>query len=261
MSDRILVGRWFETKWQDNRSTRETAMKIRVLWIALVALLAVSFGFGCGGDSGGTAGTGDTGGKGGSIAAAGSGAVVCAKETCKLPDGVTGELCCMDPFAGGCGIKSGQSCRAFPSAADARCPAISLGGFMMPGSGGSGGAGGAGAGVTACCASNGECGFSIGIGTGCMAISATCSFIPRQLITMLTAQKCDGTPVTLPADCGSTTGFGGRGGGAGTGAAGTGTAGAAGTGTAGAAGTGTAGAAGTGTAGAAGTATAGAAGH
>jgi hypothetical protein len=233
MSDRILVGRWFETKWQDNRSTRETAMMIRVFWIALVALLAGSFGVACGGSSGGGAGTGDTGAKGGSIAAAGNGAVVCAKETCKLPDGVTGELCCMDPFAGGCGIKAGQTCRAFPSAADARCPAVSFGGFMMPGaSAGSGGAGGSstGSGISPCCATNGECGFSIGIGTGCMAISATCNLLPRQIITMLTAQKCDGTPVELPADCGSTTmlpgGFGGGGRGAGTaGSTGTGTAG------------------------------------
>jgi hypothetical protein len=229
MSDRILVGRWFETKWQDNRSTRETAMKIRVLWIALVALLAVSFGVACGGDDSGSGGSGASTGSGGSRAAAGSGAVICAKETCKLPDGVTGELCCMDPFAGGCGIKTGASCRAFPSAADMLCPAVNFGAGMMPpaGAGGAGGAG-AGFGTTPCCASNGECGFSLG-GMACMATSATCSFIPKQFVSMLMAQKCDGTPLELPADCGSNMmfpGFGGMGGS--TGAAGTGTAGAAG---------------------------------
>lgn len=160
-------------------------MERRVLAIVLLTLTGIVGA--CGGDDGGD--TKDTP-KGGSVAPTTGGKVVCAGETCEVPDGVEGTACCMDPFAGGCGIKAGASCRPAPKAADPRCPAPSFGGMMtmaIP--------------IAGCCADNGECG--IDPGTGCMPTSSLCAYIPKSAVSSLTAKTCDGEDVTLPEDCGT----------------------------------------------------------
>jgi hypothetical protein len=121
------------------------------------------------------------------------GEVGCGKNVCALPENVEGTACCIDTFAGTCGIKAGggASCRALPDNFDSRCP-IPAGISMF------------GVAALPCCADD-ECGLDFGTlggGAGCMPTSGACSMVPRQFARMLMAQKCDGEPIELPADCG-----------------------------------------------------------
>jgi hypothetical protein len=121
------------------------------------------------------------------------GTVLCAKDTCKLPDSLKGEtLCCMDPFKGGCGIKAGASCRAFPTI-DTRCPVPDLmagaSDMMMFDIKAFG-----------CCASNNQCGIDFGM--GCQATTFLCNYISKDDAAMLKPTTCDGDAVELPANCG-----------------------------------------------------------
>jgi hypothetical protein len=179
---------------------RLKVMKTRIICIALLAL-AAGIGGACGDDdsastpNAGAGGAGAAGGSGGASGAAGGHPVFCLKEVCKKVDGVDGEPCCMDAFAGGCGIMSGGSCGKPP---DKRCPPPDLGMGMGMGMGGFS--------VAGCCSSGNECGVDIGM--GCMSRSSLCQFVPKSLASMINPISCDGTPLELPADCGTDmTGF------------------------------------------------------
>jgi hypothetical protein len=179
-----------------------------------IALLALAAGFGaCGGkDNSSTttpkAGSGGHGGAGGS-----GGPVTCLKETCKAVDGVDAAPCCMDPFAGGCGVMSGAACVKAPTP-DARCPvpdgAAML--FTIPG--------GTPPLLTGCCTADNECGVDSGMG-GCMSRTAACQYLPKQYVSMIMPLTCDGETMPIPDNCGSNMTFPGFGGsGAGTAGAG-----------------------------------------
>jgi hypothetical protein len=117
----------------------------------------------------------------------------CAKDTCVLPDTLKGEeLCCMDPFAGGCGIKAGTSCRPFPKT-DNRCSLPDLVAMGAPGTDSIK--------PFPCCSSGNECGVDFGM--GCQALSFLCGFINKDDAAALNAKTCDGNPVALPANCGA----------------------------------------------------------
>jgi hypothetical protein len=175
-------------------------MDRRVMSMVLLTLAGVVGA--CGGDD-----SGDKGGTSGSGSVAPmSDKTVCMGTTCALPEGVEGTLCCTDAFTGKCGIKSGNgdSCTAFPEDVDSRCPVPTLGMMGM----------GAGAGfLFGCCAPSGECGIGFG-SMACQPVSSLCGVIPKQFVSMITAQTCDGEPVTLPENCGTDTTFAfpGRGG-------------------------------------------------
>jgi hypothetical protein len=143
--------------------------------------------------------SGDAGTKASASTSTKSGTFTCAKDVCTLPDSLKGEeLCCIDPFKGGCGIKSAASCRAFPTI-DARCPVPDLN-VMAP------------MGIEApkafgCCTAQNECGIDFGMG-GCQPRTFACRFISKDAAAMLKPQTCDGTPMPVPADCGRTTPIG-----------------------------------------------------
>src|SRR3954466_9465436 len=91
-------------------------MAKRALGIALGLFTLL---YACGSDSGGNGGSAGSGRN--ASASTGDGKFHCAKDICELPDSLKGEeLCCKDQFSGGCGIKAGTSCRAFPKTDD-RC--------------------------------------------------------------------------------------------------------------------------------------------
>lgn len=108
----------------------------------------------------------------------------CGEEVCELPEGMTGELCCADPFSGGCGIARGSECRVFPKRDD-RCPDVTTGASIR--------------GVP-CCAQNGECGLDVGL--GCLSTIENCALFRRSLVEQLGRQSCEGEELELPADCG-----------------------------------------------------------
>lgn len=123
------------------------------------------------------------------------GKFACVSEVCELPPGVTGQLCCRDPFLGGCGVVRDDSCWEFPKA-DARCPKPDLSSLadihvdpsMM--------------GIwTECCAGNNQCGIDFGM--GCTTVEAVCGFLPKFLTNTLRPATCDGMPLTLPPNCGT----------------------------------------------------------
>jgi hypothetical protein len=179
-------------------------MKTKIIGIALIALTAM-LGSACGSDSKST----DTpkAGSSGGAGAGGGGAVYCLKELCKKVEGVDAEPCCMDPFAGGCGVKSGGACRVPPAPPDARCPVPNLAkAFMLPGAGGSGSA----PVITGCCTANNECGVDSGMG-GCQSRTSVCQYIPKAYVSMIEPLSCDGMTLELPADCGTNMSFPGAG--------------------------------------------------
>jgi hypothetical protein len=114
----------------------------------------------------------------------------CGREVCKLPDRLEGEtLCCMDPFSGGCGIKSVESCRPIPEV-DERCPTLDLGL-------------GSGANVVplfGCCTADNECGVDF-MGA-CQPRSIACNFVSKARVEMIQPQTCEGEPLPLPEVCG-----------------------------------------------------------
>jgi hypothetical protein len=162
-------------------------MTKRALGIAfgLITLLGA-----CGSDSSGGGGSAGSGNK--APASTGDGKFHCAKEICELPDSLKGEeLCCMDAFSGGCGIKAGTSCRAFPKM-DERCALPNLVATGSPGTDSIKAFG--------CCTTNNQCGIDFGM--GCQADSFLCQYISKDDAAALNWKTCDGMPLTLPADCG-----------------------------------------------------------
>jgi hypothetical protein len=156
--------------------------------MAMAGLLAA-----CGGGSG-SGKTTSSQGKAGSGALK-PGETACGSSTCKLPSGVTGEVCCMDNFTGACGIKNGGNCRAVPKTDD-RCPPPDLKVmFPMP-------AGSMGTMQTfGCCTSNNECG--IDFGAGCQPRTTACMVIGPDQVDKIKPQTCDGNALPLPANCGT----------------------------------------------------------
>ena len=160
------------------------------LWIGMASLACA-----CGDDSGSepVASSGSGGGAGTGTVAPDK--LVCVSEVCELPPGLTGKLCCHDPFRGGCGIERDGSCWEFPKA-DARCPKpdlSSLAGIQVdPGKMGV---------WTECCAGNNQCGIDFGM--GCTTVEAVCAILPKFLTNTLRPATCDGMPLTLPPNCGT----------------------------------------------------------
>jgi hypothetical protein len=164
------------------------------------ATLAVSLSiWACGSDKGGPGASSAAGSAATTGGAGSAGKLVCAKVTCALPAGMTGELCCADQFSGGCGIKSNSSCLVFPKA-DPRCPAPDFSNFMLP-PGVSPPDGGTMGFFTACCGANNLCGVDYGM--GCMSISSLCAILPKYLTSTIRPASCDGTPMELPPNCGT----------------------------------------------------------
>ena len=128
----------------------------------------------------------------------------CAKEVCTLPAGLEREaLCCKDYFAGGCGIKSGASCRDIPKI-DPRCPVPSVMFRSFPGTASE---------TFGCCTAQNECGVDMGMTmgpmgmtSGCQSRSSLCSSISKTDATSLNPQTCDGTAIPVPDNCGQTGG-------------------------------------------------------
>lgn len=89
-------------------------------------------------------------------------------------------------------------CRPLPSEKNSNCPGPDLSG--LPGY--TAGTGAISSSIKACCASNNECGFDLGVGLGCTAASDTCVLLPRAILSRHKGQTCDGEPKELPADCG-----------------------------------------------------------
>jgi hypothetical protein len=54
---------------------------------------------------------------------------------------------------------------------------------------------------TPCCTPDNHCGLDYGVG-GCRATTSLCEF-PKQLLQLIKAQSCEGTPETIPPGCGS----------------------------------------------------------
>jgi len=118
----------------------------------------------------------------------------CAGEPCELPSRfMFDEPCCLDPFAGGCGVMIAGTCQRY-SKRDGRCPAATPDGQI--------GEAAEETGIIPCCASNGECGIDVGAGLGCVATSQSCSTYPKEFIELLGSQTCDGEPLELPPNCG-----------------------------------------------------------
>jgi hypothetical protein len=144
-----------------------------------------------------------TGSSGNAATASSPGSVkfTCAKDVCTLPAELQREtLCCKDPFVGGCGIKSGSSCRDIPKI-DARCPVPSVMIRAFPGTASE---------TFGCCTAQNECGVDMGMtmgpmgmASGCQARSALCNSISKADAANLHPQSCDGTELPLPDNCGS----------------------------------------------------------
>jgi hypothetical protein len=124
----------------------------------------------------------------------------CAKDVCTLPAELQREtLCCKDPFAGGCGIKSGSSCRDIPKI-DSRCPVPSVMFRAFPGTSTE---------TFGCCTAQNECGVDMGMtmgpmgmASGCQSRSALCNSVSKADAANLHPQSCDGTALPLPDNCG-----------------------------------------------------------
>jgi hypothetical protein len=157
-----------------------------VFGIALAALAA------CGGDDGAESGTKADPVEQVAGSSAEPGTVVCGAKSCKLPDGVTGEICCRDEFAGVCGLKDGATCSALPEM-DERCPVPDIELPTRPG-------------MTipkpyGCCTSDNECGLDFGV--GCQPRTIICMGpIGAEGAAKLEPQTCDGEPLPLPPGCG-----------------------------------------------------------
>ena len=153
---------------------------------ALVGLLAA-----CGGNDGGTAKTDSSQQKAGSGGTKEQG-VACGAKSCTVPDGATGDACCIDQFAGTCGVKSGGATCHPPVMTDERCPVPDLKlnipamGIMQP---------------LGCCTRDNECGVDFGV--GCQSRTVLCMGIGLDQVDKLKVQTCDGKELPRPADCGT----------------------------------------------------------
>jgi hypothetical protein len=129
--------------------------------------------------------------KGDDGAAGKEGTLACAAETCELPDGLEDEeLCCKDPFAGGCGIKAGATCRDFPDVDD-RCKPLPIM-VNIPGVNGMK--------IFGCCTGSGQCGVDFGM--GCQPRSIACGVVGPDQVSQIQPMTCDGEALELPANCG-----------------------------------------------------------
>jgi hypothetical protein len=146
----------------------------------------------CGGDDGSSSNADRTenAGSGGSTGEEGVG---CGSTRCTLPDGQSGEPCCLDQFAGKCGVKTGNGTCHPGVQTDDRCPVPDLelklpsnGSIMAP---------------LGCCTSDNECGVDFGV--GCQSRTVLCSGIGLDQVDKLKRQTCDGKDLTLPPDCGT----------------------------------------------------------
>ena len=175
----------------------------RLSYVVVLAGVLAACG---GGDDAGKKTNSNTGKEG--DGKSGDGAVMtkpCGSETCKLPAELKGEeLCCKDPFVGGCGVKAGAECRPIPKV-DERCPPPKImtnfpGAMNMK--------------VFGCCTGAGECGIDFGM--GCQPRTLACMVVRPETKDMVMHQKCTGEPLELPANCGMTglpfPGFAGGGG-------------------------------------------------
>jgi hypothetical protein len=168
-------------------------MTHRLHWIMLSLAFAAA---GCGDDALGTQASPATG------APARSAELRCGRELCKLPEALHGEeLCCMDTFAGGCGVASGGTCRVFPKL-DRRC-AAPVAELPLP-SGVPGRAYG-------CCTDQNECGVDVNMGR-CIPRSALCELLPQNQASKIKPKTCDGDALPLPRSCGQASGAAGSGG-------------------------------------------------
>ncbi len=161
--------------------------------VGLLVVLASVLG-GCGGDDGGGATKTDTASqmKAGSGGSKDKDGVPCGPKTCTAPAGATGPACCIDQFAGMCGVMGGGSCR--PAAkTDDRCPIPDLK-LMLP-------ANGAIMQPVGCCTADNECGVDFGV--GCQSRTVLCMGIGLDQLDKLKAETCDGDALPLPADCGT----------------------------------------------------------
>ena len=115
----------------------------------------------------------------------------CGADSCTLPKELEGEeLCCIDNFAGGCGIKVGASCRDIPDVDD-RCPTPDIM-VNFPGANSMT--------VFGCCTGNNQCGVDFGM--GCQPRTVACAVIGPDQVDELVHETCDGEPLELPANCG-----------------------------------------------------------
>jgi hypothetical protein len=154
--------------------------------IVLVGVLAA-----CGGDDSGKKTNSDTGKGNAGKSGTAEKTKPCGSETCKLPAELKDEeLCCKDPFVGGCGIQVGPECRSIPTV-DERCPPPKIM-VNFPGA--------SGMKVFGCCTSAGECGIDFGM--GCQSRTIACMAVTPETKDQVMPQKCTGEPLELPATCG-----------------------------------------------------------
>jgi hypothetical protein len=148
----------------------------------------------CGGDDSGmkeNAATGKGKGDAGKSGGESGDTRICGSDTCKRPADLKDEtLCCIDNFAGGCGIKNGAGCRPIPKT-DSRCPAPEIM-VNIPGA--------SGMKIFGCCTSAGECG--VDFGTSCQPRTAACGAVGPDQVDKIKPQKCTGEELPLPANCG-----------------------------------------------------------
>jgi hypothetical protein len=146
----------------------------------------------CGGDAGSGSKSNDSKEAAGSGASADStkGGAPCGATSCTAPKGSTAEPCCMDRFAGTCGVMVGNVCGIGPKV-DARCPVPDLklmipNGIMEP---------------VGCCTGDNECG--VDFGAGCQSRTVLCMGIGLDQVDKLKVETCDGEALPRPADCGT----------------------------------------------------------
>jgi hypothetical protein len=155
----------------------------------LLGLLAA-----CGGDDKDSSSTkSNSQGKAGSGATDTKNTKACGSAICKLPKGVTGDLCCKDQFTATCGVMAGGNCRELPKVDD-RCPPPDLR-VMVPMPGGT-----SSMTIFGCCTTNNECG--IDFGAGCQPRTTACMVVGPDQVDKIKPMTCDGKELPLPAGCG-----------------------------------------------------------
>jgi hypothetical protein len=161
----------------------------RVRYAVAFASLLVA----CGGDDGSSSSADRSQEAAGSSGGKKEEGAACGPKVCTVPDGQTGDACCLDQFAGTCGVKSGAGTCHPPVSTDKRCPIPDLklmlpsnGSIMQP---------------LGCCTTDNECGVDFGI--GCQSRTVLCSGIGLDQLDKLKRQTCDGNDLPLPADCGT----------------------------------------------------------
>lgn len=158
-----------------------------------LAIVSTSVLAACGGGDGSESDTKSDPAKEAAGSGAEPGTIPCGASSCKLPDGVMGEICCKDSFSGVCGLKDGTTCTPLPEVDD-RCPVPDLElptrpGMVVPKPYG-------------CCTSDNQCGLDFGV--GCQPRTIVCMGpIGEEGAKKLSPQTCDGEPLPIPAGCGT----------------------------------------------------------